>query len=325
MTGGDVESVRPIVSVIVPVCNSAKYLAECLDSALAQTLPDLEVICMDDGSTDSSPALLDEYAFRDSRVHVEHKANSGFGDTMNRGIALARGKYIAFLESDDFIERDAYAELVAAAEKSGAEIVKGNYFEFRGDGVGRQTRKVGILGRRLWRYGRIYSPRKDHWLFYVPMMNPLGIFRRDWIERNGIRHNTTPGASYQDMGFWFQTMCHAERVQFLRKAYYHYRQDNPTSSMNNLDRAFVVQREFDFMRRFLADHPAIHEWVAPIFYHRMFRAYQFRMAHLSEALKRKFVDEVVRVDMRGVFDDPFFTTDRFSREELQVVREMVRG
>lgn len=314
----------PILSILIPVFNTRRYLAESLDSACGQTLRDIEIICLDDGSTDGSAEILDECAERDGRLKVVHKPNTGFGDTMNVGLAQAQGKYVAFLESDDFIGRDAYAELVAAAEKSGAEIVKGNYFEFRGDGAERQTRKVGILGRRFWRYGRVYSPRKDHWLFYVPMMNPLGVFRRDWIEKNAIRHNTTPGASYQDMGFWFQTMCHAERVLFLRKAYYHYRQDNPASSMNNLDRAFVVQREFGFMRQFLADHPAIHEWVAPIFYHRMFLAYQFRLTHLSETLKKKFADEVIRVDMRSAFNDPFFTTDRFSREELRMLRMIAR-
>ena len=121
----------PILSILIPVFNTRRYLAESLDSACGQTLRDIEIICLDDGSTDGSAEILDECAERDGRLKVVHKPNTGFGDTMNVGLAQAQGKYVAFLESDDFIGRDAYAELVAAAEKSGAEIVKGNYFEFR--------------------------------------------------------------------------------------------------------------------------------------------------------------------------------------------------
>ena len=82
---------QPIVSLLIPVYNVEKYLAECLDSALAQTLSNIEIICIDDGSTDASDTMLDEYAKKDPRVKVIHKQNSGYGASMNRGLDAATG------------------------------------------------------------------------------------------------------------------------------------------------------------------------------------------------------------------------------------------
>lgn len=96
----------PKVSLLVPICNVERYLRECLDSAVAQTLKDIEVICINDGSTDSSPDIIREYVERDPRVKMIDKANSGYGDSMNRGLEMARGEYVGILESDDFMFED---------------------------------------------------------------------------------------------------------------------------------------------------------------------------------------------------------------------------
>ena len=92
----------PKISVIVPIYNSEKYLQECLNSIVSQTLNDIEIILVDDGSTDSSPQICDEYAKRDSRIKVIHKENAGMGVSYNMGMDSAQGEYIGFIESDDF-------------------------------------------------------------------------------------------------------------------------------------------------------------------------------------------------------------------------------
>ena len=97
----------PVLSLLVPIYNVERYLRECLDSAVAQTLEDIEIICINDGSTDNSPAIICEYMQRDARVKMIDKANSGYGDSMNRGLEMARGKYVGILESDDFMVPDA--------------------------------------------------------------------------------------------------------------------------------------------------------------------------------------------------------------------------
>ena len=104
----------PQVSVIVPVYNAEKYLAECVDSILAQTLRDIEVILVDDGSTDTSPAICDAYAGKDSRVKVIHKANGRAASARNAGMKIVQGEYVAFVDSDDWISPDMYEQMLAA-------------------------------------------------------------------------------------------------------------------------------------------------------------------------------------------------------------------
>lgn len=118
----------PKVSLLVPICNVERYLRECLDSAVAQTLKDIEIICINDGSTDSSPDIIREYMERDSRVKMIDKANSGYGDSMNRGLEMARGEYVGILESDDFMFEGSLQKLVAKADAEHADVVKGDFY-----------------------------------------------------------------------------------------------------------------------------------------------------------------------------------------------------
>ena len=110
------------VSIIIPVYNAEKYLRECLDSVRAQTLSDLEIVCVDDGSTDQSAAILDEYAASDSRFVVIHKVNQGPGIARNTGLAASKGEYVLFVDSDDTIDETLCEKTVAAAEEEQAEM-----------------------------------------------------------------------------------------------------------------------------------------------------------------------------------------------------------
>lgn len=120
-------SAKPFLSVIVPVYNVKPYLAECLDSILAQTFTDFEVLLIDDGSTDGSSALCDEYAGTDSRIRCFHKENGGHMSARQEGFRNASGTYIAFVDSDDWIHPAMYERMCAAAEESGADMVCCNY------------------------------------------------------------------------------------------------------------------------------------------------------------------------------------------------------
>lgn len=312
----------PLLSVIIPVCNVEKYLAECLDSALGQTLDDMELICVDDGSTDSSAVILDAYAQKDSRVRVLHKANAGFGHTMNCGLRMARGKYVAFLESDDFIVKDAYAELIARAEECGSDIVKGDYFEVRGNRGAYQMRPCRMMGR-VDLYNQNLCPRDVPYLFYVPMMNPMGVFRGKFLRQNAILHNETPGASFQDMGFWFQAFCLAKSVHYMDKPFYCYRKDNPSSSMNNMGKAACIRDEYTFMWHFLEDRWNELSWGAPIYYHRLFGSFLFRYINLVSYLKPRFLMDVFRDELVACVARPSFTDARFSESERIKLRQII--
>lgn len=118
-----------VISVIVPIYKVEQYLRQCVDSILNQTHRALEVILVDDGSPDGSGKICDEYAARDSRVRVIHKENGGLSDARNAGIDIARGDYIAFVDSDDWLEPDTYESMLAAMEKYQAKLVCAGRFD----------------------------------------------------------------------------------------------------------------------------------------------------------------------------------------------------
>lgn len=121
-----------MLSVIVPVYNVEPYLARCVDSILAQTYENLEVILVDDGSRDTSGQICDEYAAKDSRVKVIHKENGGLSSARNAGIDGARGEYLAFVDSDDWIEPDAYAHMLGMMKKYEAKLVCAGRYDVDG-------------------------------------------------------------------------------------------------------------------------------------------------------------------------------------------------
>lgn len=125
----------PKFSIIIPVYNVAPYLRECLDSVLAQTYTDWEAICVDDGSTDGSGAILDEYAARDSRFHVIHQENAGVANARQVGLEAARGEYIVWVDSDDYIERTHLWDFAEAVKESQADFVWSDFVEDRGGGL----------------------------------------------------------------------------------------------------------------------------------------------------------------------------------------------
>lgn len=116
------------VSVLIPVFNTEKYLRRCLDSVINQTLKDIEIIIINDGSTDSSEEIIREYINRDSRIIYSKQKNSGLGATRNNGLKLAKGEYIAFLDSDDWVELNCYEIMYSTAQKDNSDLVVSDYY-----------------------------------------------------------------------------------------------------------------------------------------------------------------------------------------------------
>ena len=129
-----------LISVIVPVYNTEKYLGRCVDSIINQTYTNLEIILVDDGSPDNSPAICDEYAKKDQRIKVIHKENGGLSSARNAGLDIAKGDFISFIDSDDWVEKDLFEVLVSLYGKTQAEIIASS---FVGDGNGQQESRNG--------------------------------------------------------------------------------------------------------------------------------------------------------------------------------------
>lgn len=124
-----------LISVIVPVYNTQEYLAKCIDSIINQTYTNLEIILVDDGSYDNSPDICEEYAQRDNRIIVIHKENGGASSCRNAGLEIATGKYVAFVDSDDWIDKTMYEEMIKTAEEYQADTVVIGFFRIRGENM----------------------------------------------------------------------------------------------------------------------------------------------------------------------------------------------
>ena len=236
----------PAVSVLVPCYNVEKYIRQCLDSVVGQTLADMEIICLNDGSTDGTLALLQEYAAKDGRVRIIDKPNSGYGDSMNKGLKAATGEYIGIVESDDWAEADMFESLYALAKQHDCDMVKSNYFDYRGG----ESTLVEVLPEESLH--QVLTPRERTEIFFKSTYIWTDLFRREWLNRYKIRFQPTPGASYQDIGFNFKTLACAERAFFIKRAFLHYRRDNEASSVNNRGKTYCVCDEYSEIERFIS-------------------------------------------------------------------------
>ena len=206
------------VSIIVPVYNSAKTLRRCADSILNQDFTDYELFLVDDGSTDDSGAICDEYAALDNRVHVIHKNNSGVSDTRNTALDLAHGKYIQFLDSDDWITPDATKLLVRTAEKNNCDLVIADFYRVNGERVSQKgdIDEDAVLSKEEFSHHMMENPAD---FYYGVIWNKL--YRRDIIEKHELRMNVQINWC-EDFMFNLEYIRYAERFIALKVPIYYY-------------------------------------------------------------------------------------------------------
>ncbi len=302
------------ISVIVPVYNVQDYVQECIESILNQTLADLEVICIDDGSKDNSGKILDRLAQMDKRVRVIHKENTGYGNTVNIGLRYAKGEYIAIIESDDFIENNMFKELSDIADEYGLDFVKSNHWAYSEigrkliEGVGRCE-----CNRVISRYenmNKILS-FKSIW---------AGLYRKKFLEDNKICFLETPGASYQDISFWFKVCIMAEKGYFTRKAYVNYRTDNSNSSVKSRDKVFCVCDEMEECRRYLLNANLDIERIYPYFMINKSNVYIWNIKRILPEYRQKFAEKASE-DLRSDICGPYMKKVGSSEWKLTEISE----
>lgn len=292
----------PKVSIVIPIYNVEKYLAECLESVCAQTLREIEIICVNDGSTDSSKSIIEKFMSKDKRVKCVDKKNSGYGNTMNRGFDAATGEYIGIVESDDFMDKRAFEILYNEAKKYDLDLIKSDYYTFYGE---TGTTEYIHTCPDPKHYRKVIGKDKAPEVFEFRMNTWTGLYKKEFIEKNNIRHNETPGASYQDNGFWFQTISLAERLMYIDQAFYHYRQDNPNSSINSKSKIYCMCDEYDFIYDFLDAHPAEKKkYFVPYFKKRFFNCMTtyHRVSNENKLLfLERFSDDLKKLIKRNNF------------------------
>ncbi|MCD8377341.1 MAG: glycosyltransferase [Candidatus Gastranaerophilales bacterium] len=202
------------ISVIVPIYNAEPYLSRCLESILNQTLSDIEIICVNDGSDDNSAKILEEYSKKDERIFVITQENGGMSAARNTGVDCAKGEFIGFVDADDFIEKDFYLKLYNAAKSNSAEV-----------SCGCIVRENDKKQKKLVEYkkGQIFEGIKEKFnAAKVPQYCFIWnkIYLRETLIRENIRF--IDGIYYEDMAYTPEVMIKINRLVVVPNVYYHY-------------------------------------------------------------------------------------------------------
>lgn len=234
------------VSIIIPVYNSAAYLQRCLDSVTRQSLDNIEIICVDDGSTDSSYSILKEWAGKDNRIVVLQQANGRQGKARNTALAVARGEYIGMVDSDDYIPADYFERLYNTAKRNDADIAV-----------------CGIVKEKRHRNKTVISYSKEvikedaasklHLCNCPPDFHPVNkLYRRSMLERQNLRF--AENVQYEDVMFVLRAICEGGRMTTVPGTSYIYVQ-NPTSTVNSRQTAAKQQQRYQ-AHRSMVDYTA---------------------------------------------------------------------
>lgn len=236
------------LSVIVPIYNMEKYLKKCLDSILNQTYKDMEIILVDDGSNDSSPEICDSYIGIDNRIKVFHKKNGGLSDAKNFGIKKAKGKYITFVDSDDWIENNMYSDMLEYMKESKADIsICGRYIDYE-DG---KTEK--------WFNSNFLEMNNKEALISLNSFQNFDMASWDKIYKRRLFDNIEfpVGKKCEDAYTTYLLFEKSSKIIYIPQCYYHYFQRNGSISRSkslNMDYIYAAKEQMIY---FSKKHPEL--------------------------------------------------------------------
>ena len=241
----------PAISVIMPVWNVSAFLKETMESILCQTFQNFELICVDDGSTDASADILDEYAALDKRIAVIHQQNGGAGAARNRGLELAKGKYILFLDADDIYSPDMFASMLVKAELQNADVVVCRSEGFTSGNPERWLTN-GIVDKFL-PFSRPFSGREcASYLFQAFIGWPWDkMFRRDLLKRTGLRYPETRNT--EDAFFIFLNLAEAKRIAIVPEVLAFHRSHSASLEAQTCGKTLEHIRVYEYMADWLRE------------------------------------------------------------------------
>ena len=327
----------PKISVLMPIYNVERYLREALLSVADQTLRDIEILCINDGSTDDSRAIVAEFCKLDARFKLIDKPNSGYGASMNRGLAEAQGDYIAILEPDDIYEPTALEALYKAAQISDADVTKANYWFYWSkpqpkdkliqvvkpawfeDAAQIEHLAVGslVIGSNNGDASdgiacMVADPYELPGIFFMIPSIWSALYKRSYLAEHSIRFLETPGASFQDLSFTFKVFAYTHKVRLVDAPVLHYRQDNESSSVNDPKKAYCVIEE-------LAEIDAVVEalentnadsYLSQIAYRIAYDNYLWNYQRLAQDVRKAFIQQGAN-DLRAKQADGYYNPEFF--------------
>lgn len=293
------------ISIIVPVYNVENYLRECLDSLVNQTFTDYEIICINDGSTDSSLEILKEYETRYPCIRLIDKENEGYGKTINRGFTEANAPYIGIVESDDFVKADMFEKLYAAMVREQADVVKCNFYKFTtedGEDIDYSHEYPDDI------YGHVVEPIAYPALYTANSSVWAALYNKEFLKNNNLQFNETPGASFQDISFHFKVLSSAKKMLIIPDALLYYRTDNLMSSVHSPEKIYCICDEIHAIEAYIREQNKERQkklW--PMLMKRKYYDYRWNWRRLATvfqfAFYEKMVAELKEDQKAGKFDD----------------------
>jgi glycosyltransferase involved in cell wall biosynthesis len=298
-----------LISVIVPVYKVEPYLRRCVDSILAQTFVDFELILVDDGSPDQCPAICDEYAAKDSRIKVIHQPNGGLSDARNKGLANAKGNYIGFVDSDDWIDPNYYEKLLKTLIQFNADIACAGIRRVHMDDV---TVMVSYKQKVLSGFcSKIASQQCGS------VWNKL--FRRSVIYGEETFLKFPSGVYYEDNLFMLETLQAAKKIALAADCYYYYRFNSSSITASS---EFEIKRQHDaFAVAGLIKKSFFKEWKSKkkkkALCDFIQRSFLHPISHDDQIAARRLLEiyhpsERIEIDFAGLF--PILVIDRMRKQ-----------
>lgn len=285
-----------LISVIVPVYNVEKYLERCVNSILRQTYEMLEIILVDDGSTDASSKMCDAFAKKDERIKVVHKENGGLSDARNAGLRVASGDYIGYVDSDDWIENDMYETMYRACVENDAPLCVCRYFREYADRTegGGSGACIPLSREELL---RIYIGGHEQYVIYNSVWSKL--FHRELVE--GVEFPKRRNS--EDIMYTTRAFCSLDKAVYLDECLYHYVLDREGSIMNVSRGERMFNDELPFWREHIAligasvskemaDFASYHFWRRLLFYYMDFENAQKAGDRTAGAYAKRLVGEM---------------------------------
>lgn len=313
----------PKVSIVVPIYGVEKYLHQCIDSILAQTLKEIEIILVDDGSPDTCPQIIDEYAKKDLRIIAVHQSNGGYGRAVNHGIELANGEYIGIIESDDWIEPDMFEKLYFNAKKNNTDITKGGFWRYDST-LPKEKQNM------IWSYNNQNLFDAPHAVFTIeeyPLLMAFhasiwsSIYRADFIKQ--IKVNESKSASYQDFPFMIEALCKAKRISVVHKPFVHYRMEaGQNSSTIRRDKRLILMPEQCIIGKKILKSSGKYQILKEAFYFHAYLACYGFYQNIYWKYKREYLKKYQEL-MSEI--DESFTYKYFTPEQIKICKNIQKG
>lgn len=238
----------PVVSIIMPSLNVVDYVGECIESVMNQTLRNIEIICVDAGSTDGTIDVLKQAARRDDRIKILNCDVKSYGYQVNKGLDIATGTYVAILETDDWIEHNMYETLYKVALDNDLDYAVADFdfvYELSNNYYCHQRYRQFPKGQDM--YGRVLESKEINKLRASDYLLWKGIYNRKFLLDNKIMLHESPKAAFQDMGFLQQVKTYASRAMYIDESFYRYRIGRKTASSCNLEGLRFYMNEFSWI------------------------------------------------------------------------------